>query len=58
MKTLILASVSAFALMGCATVDAPAEPEEAAAAESAEVMDCDPADDDCDHTGSVIKPPQ
>lgn len=58
MKTLILASITAFALMGCATSEVPAEPEDTVAAEAEEILDCDPADEDCDHTGSVIKPPQ
>ena len=58
MRTLILTAACGFVLMGCATNDVPAEPEEAVDAAAEELIDCDPEDEDCDHTGSVIKPPQ
>ena len=59
-KTLPLLAAAAF-LAACAT---PTATETAPAAEAADkapaeadMEDCDPADESCDHSGTVIRPP-
>ena len=66
MKITFTAALLALALAGCATTDSAedavtAAPEAAATADSAAAPeaapDCDPGDEDCDHTGTVFRPP-
>lgn len=60
-KTLTLIGALAF-LAACATQPAteasPAAEADAATSKPESAMeDCDPADPDCDHTGTVFRPP-
>lgn len=65
MKYTFTAALLALALAGCATTDtvedtpapAPAAAEAADAAAPDATPDCDPGDEDCDHTGTVFRPP-
>jgi len=68
MKYTFTAALLALGLAGCATTDAvedapavtPAAVEDAAAEDAAapaDAPDCEPGDEDCDHTGTVFRPP-
>jgi len=66
MKYTFTAALLALSLAGCATTEAvedapavaPVAVEDAdAAAPPADMPDCEPGDEDCDHTGTVFRPP-
>ena len=65
MKYTFTAALLALGLAGCATTDAvedapavtPVAVEDAEAAAPADKPDCEPGDEDCDHTGTVFRPP-
>ena len=67
MKYTITAALLALGLVGCTTTDnaeevVTAAPEAAPAVETEDAAsetkpDCTPGDEDCDHTGTVFRPP-